>query len=1014
MRPFGYFLVFLFCILPLKTSFAQDQQAFNALLSKAAALAAQGDHNEAKMVYRQAHTLNKEAVEPLIGLGEIATSEKKWSEAQSWFRQIQKLDPENPAARSYFDDNRELHERIARGNEFLAAGTFGQAEREFHTALEMNSQSLAALKGLGKIAAQKEEWQESRKYFNQVLSLEPNDLEAQHFVQNPQIERNLQQADSLVALRKLKDAKDLYESVLFMDHRNVSAMNGLGKLYRGMRDWNNSKKWFKKALNIDPENDETNYYLLHGPDPEVVAVLKEAADFQRAENYDEAVEKYERALKIYKGTIQAFRGLGQVAFRQKNWGATKAWFDKLLEVQPLDVEAKYNLGIAYRETGKLNSFLIKQKHFDNSEQYLESVIAVDSSYRDVLYQRALLERWRGNWNKALALAHKQQALKPTMGISTVGLVKFYQGLRHNHNTAEVELLLSGGRGAWVDFTRAEMARADKRFLHADSLYEELLRRPGALGRQVVYLSLLRSMVQQDKEEQAGRYFNQVLENLQTEADADLLFEDCKYIFSDVEYDHYLKLRSVSERKGFFQSFWTSRNPTPSSSTNIRAVEHYRRLVYAEENYWYDTPRSAANSPDHEGALTFPKTYWLNEELNDKGLIYIRHGEADEVAVTHNDDIANESWYYYQRADRQKMIFHFLTEALTAGGNWRLVPFLSDLNMIRDRLGWDPKMDEIYLNQFNNKAPFTATNGFATRQSAAFHQLADKSRREVYYAMSNDFHTWDEKFEDLSVHYFVSSFQGRRGKSEVELYFAVPTAELLPEEKTVFAEMLFEHGAGLYDSLWRPLAQSNEQVYLLPGDSSRIHQGNFVGHYRFSSEPGLQRLTFYAKDLKNNRIGLRNFDIEVPDFSSGNFAMSDLMLAYDVRPAQPGAPFSRGGISYMPNPTMTFRLSDPIFIYYEAYGLGSVKGSGFGYKIEIRMTQLKKTKSGIGRLFSGGKRKKSISLSDERQTKSSDSVEFTSFDVSNLEEGRYELKVSLRDLGSGKSISKSVEVELAGE
>ena len=63
---------------------------------------------------------------------------------------------------------------------------------------------------------------------------------------------------------------------------------------------------------------------------------------------------------------------------------------------------------------------------------------------------------------------------------------------------------------------------------------------------------------------------------------------------------------------------------------------------------------------------------------------------------------------------------------------------------------------------------------------------------------------------------------------------------------------------------------------------------------------------------------------------------------------------------------------------------------------------------------GSKRKKSITLSDRRQSNSTESVEFTSLDISKLEEGEYELAVAIKDVSSGKSTARAISVVLEGK
>ncbi len=993
---------------------SQNQDNFSFLLAKARELKNNGQYDEAALTYRQALFLQKESVQPLVGLGEVAVAERKWKLAQTWFRQALALEPNNSTASDYFNNNPKLDKHLAEGESFLRSADLAAARKRFERALAMNGQSLAALKGLGKVAFETEEWRKFGDYFRRVQQIAPDDPDAAYYLDNPRLRSRLSLGDSLLALNKLKNAKSAYEGALLMDRRNLRALNGLGRIYRRMRDWETSKKWFVKALKVDPRNKDTNHFLLNGPNPEVEPVVAEAQQLQAERRFEDANKKYERAIRLYAGALPAFRGLGQIALEQQDWGATKKWFKKLLEVQPLDLEAKYGLGVAYRETGKTSSLIMKRKQFGNSEDHLESVLAQDSTYRDVVYQRALLERWRGNWESALTLGHRQLSLTPNHSRALVGLFKLHRLVFNNMGASEFAAWAQASPGEWVDFMLAEKKRRENKFAAADSAYEALLAKTSRL-QQPIYLALLRSKVQQEDEAQAGRYFRRALANANSERDLAFLFEDSKYIMTDPELNFYRGLKLASHKRAFFAQFWTRRNPVPAARVNMRVLEHYRRLVYAEQNYWFDKVRSHANDADRAGALTFPRIYGLNEEFNDKGLMYIRHGEPNETAITHNQLVSNESWHYYSRADRPKLIFHFMIERTTAGNNWRLVPFLSDVAMIADRLGWDPLMDQIFLTRSQSfESPFSGNNGQAVRQSSQLNRLADKSREEVKFAMSRDFHTWDEKLSDLSLPFFISGFRGSGKKTSLELYFAVPVEELAGGKSREFREALLEHGAGLYGLGWKPNDHAVDQTYLLPGDSSQVHHGYFMKKYAFSVAPGKQRLAFYTRDLKNQKLGTRSLDVEAPDLSKGQFAMSDLLLAYDVAPREIDSPFIKGDVSFIPNPSKTYRLSQPIFVFYEVYDLVRDQRGDCAFEIEIKMTQLKRKKSGLGRFLPGGKRKKSIALNERRQSKSTESVEFTSFDVSKLQEGDYELAVAITDISSGESVTRTIGVVLAGK
>ena len=135
---------------------------------------------------------------------------------------------------------------------------------------------------------------------------------------------------------------------------------------------------------------------------------------------------------------------------------------------------------------------------------------------------------------------------------------------------------------------------------------------------------------------------------------------------------------------FFRAFWARRDPTPARAVNVRLAEHYRRLLRAEKDYVSDGFRDWHTDPDRMGELRLPETHGLGALFNDRGLVYLRHGEPDDRVVTVGG--ANTpptiSWRYYDPA----MDFHFLTAG--TDNDWRLTPRLpQSAEVFDDREYW---------------------------------------------------------------------------------------------------------------------------------------------------------------------------------------------------------------------------------------------------------------------------------------------------------------------------------------
>jgi GWxTD domain-containing protein len=715
----------------------------------------------------------------------------------------------------------------------------------------------------------------------------------------------------------------------------------------------------------------------------------------------DAKKAYKKALKVDKKSIRAFRGLGQVALKKEDWGDVKKWFKKVLKVLKDDLEAKYYLGIAYRESGKFKSLILKGKDFSSSRKYFDSVIQTDSTFQDILYQRAFLEQLKENWLEAIKWGHRQVNLKPELTNAQIGLFKFYRLFLSDKSDQEVLEWLSSQNGDWPAYFLAEQHRRKGRFAVADSIFQSLLKQDLTISKVPILLSLVRMSIQRDKQEEANKYFQWVLNSIKTNVDAEFLFEDSKYIFKDNELAIFRSLSNGLQKRNFFRSFWVSRDPIPASPENERVLEHYKRLVYAEENYRYNGVRSWMNNPDKVGYLKFPKTYYLNKEFNDKGLVYIRHGAPNDIAKTAGlVQKSNESWRYYRREDRPELIFHFKIAGTATGNNWRLTPYLENRRMLEDRLGWDPTLDRLYYARSQ------------LEYNSVLNRLADESRDVVYAAMSSDYHTWDEKTEFLEMPYSLVNFRGDNGKTRTEISFGISLKELELKSSEKPKRIKLEYGAGIYDAYWNSKKRFFERIELDANKSAQIFKDYFIHRYAIDIEPGMYNFTLYAKEKEPSKIGGWNFRVEVPSFESDMLRLSDLVPAYKIDPADSDSKFAKGDLSIIPNPTKKFILSEPAYLYFEIYNLSKDKNGQTSFEIEHEMTQLKKKRKGITKIFrfSRDGKKTLISIKDKRTGEDSVSIEFASFDVSKLDEGEYELTVRVTDLNSNRTVEKSTHLE----
>jgi GWxTD domain-containing protein len=127
------------------------------------------------------------------------------------------------------------------------------------------------------------------------------------------------------------------------------------------------------------------------------------------------------------------------------------------------------------------------------------------------------------------------------------------------------------------------------------------------------------------------------------------------------------------RAAFLRRFWTHRDRYEMRAEGERIREHYRRLLHARRSFALTVSRRFYGAADAYRSGS--------EELDDRGIIYVRHGEPGERLRPFVFGLMpNESWRY-ARAEGD-LLFHFSAGYDEQGGgdlyDYRLVRSVLDL------------------------------------------------------------------------------------------------------------------------------------------------------------------------------------------------------------------------------------------------------------------------------------------------------------------------------------------------
>jgi len=727
-----------------------------------------------------------------------------------------------------------------------------------------------------------------------------------------------------------------------------------------------------------------------------------------AENkFKEAEQSFRQALKGNREFTAAMDGLGQVFIAKKDWGEANDWFDKILKYEPDNLDAMYHRAICYRECGVPKALILRKLDWDSAAKFFKRVLARDSSFYDTLYQYAQLMRYREDYTDAILLGHDQIRLTPEHTGSQRGLFRLYQHFLDNKGSDDVMKWLQQQNSEHARYFLGEVYRRAGRLPQADSLLRQALAAAPTVTLTPIRLSLTRLYYQrlyyqQKQSKAAEKMFWQAVDGVRHRLDAQIIFEDVKYIVTEAELQEFRQLAAGRDYVDFFHRLFMRRDPTPAADNNVRLAEHYRRLMFAEANYVYDGFRTWFNNPDKLRYQKFPPMFYLNDRFNDKGLIYLRHGEPeDRVVSTGQALVSNESWRYLQTAVSPEMIFHFVVDENAVGNNWRLTPFLNDPQFLDDRVMW-------------NAAYARLLRGDPLERMRLEDDLAQQSIKAVDTGFSTDRHSWDKKVQPLNAFAYAAFFRAPEGKSYFDLYYSLPlpSVEDLMRAGAVNERVLCEHGVSLHDLQWKRVERKYDAVTKeqIPNLSQMPY---LIGQYHFAVEPDSYHVAFYIRQPATNRLGGWKEDLRVPKFEEGKLAISGIVLASSITPSSKNDLFVRNGLQIVPNPTRNFSRRKPIYVYFEVYNLRRAADGKASFIIEYTTLLRKEKKSGAKKVFSiaGSKTKPSTTLSVEREANETTSIEYLALDLDKAGAGDFRLSIKVTDKNSGMQSEGFIDLTL---
>lgn len=463
--------------------------------------------------------------------------------------------------------------------------------------------------------------------------------------------------------------------------------------------------------------------------------------------------------------------------------------------------------------------------------------------------------------------------------------------------------------------------------------------------------------QKGKEEDGARSFFAAVDGLDAES-MGAFFADVRTIANARELQNWER-NGIEGRRALLKYFWEIRAAAAGVSVPERMAEHYRRIAEAQTRF----RRTGRRGGPPAGSLISKHFDADALPYDERGLIYIRHGEPLEILRASNVDLRpNETWVYRTPTGAYQM-FHFVV--LRDGTDYRLVDDLfnavdpSSNNMPYDGVGRLLESRAAYDQRYNVMAQRLASvrnrNWFgsalavwaaaegtlgggadmgAEAQSALSsitdmrQRMSVELRETALAALESDTDRPDFA-ADLPFYYDLYTFRGRDNVAEVTAALAIPGTHLTA--RATDNRSVYSLGISfiVIDTVFGTVARKDTtvsfvaQALLGPNEHVRFHTSLVPPA---GSSP-VYRIV--VRDLGHEGRGqLYGSTMRVGSYGSPNLAISDIVLAE----AEPGS-WTRGNVRLALVPPRQFTEKEPISFFYELYNLPE----GSPYRTEIVLT-----------------------------------------------------------------------------
>ncbi len=666
--------------------------------------------------------------------------------------------------------------------------------------------------------------------------------------------------------------------------------------------------------------------------------------------------------------------LGELADSKKHYDDAAGEFEWASELQPGWPYPWYGLGLAELAQGEHAVIAIENLRQQLGKDYLSKAA--------VAFARAV------QTDPAFARA--------TIDLATTALTqRIHARLQVVLEAVRLAAVSPAGRDPGVQLARG---RVEREVGEADSAilgFQTYLAVGGDSG--VGLYELARTFYWARRPADGGRAY---FAGARTGASADafaLYHRDLGYVADTAELAAFDALRAPADRAAWLERFWVRRDVVEAREPGERLAEHFRRWFYAWRNF-----RLVSRHRHYDITEVYRSD---QREFDDRGIIYLRHGEPDRRAFfTGAGTVAtglqpNESWLY-RRSDGN-LIFHFVAREDVQ--DYKLV------ESVLDAMGWTSRFQRPGgggataagdgASLWESRAALDPMYTRMGMRSAT--EERERGHRAIRLGTSTD--SYRQRFP-VALNLVVNDFvMGRRetgagAGQELHVVFSIPAEELAPQPGSESV---------LYPLHFRLLVADSSDNVVARLDTLRVFSSRealrgrayLTGRMTIPVPPGLYRYRLLVTTGDRDAGQMLGRDsLAVEPLDGRHFAVSDVVVGRTGS----GLLWALPDDTVLLNPLGRFPEGTVAELYYEVYGLER----GAAYHTEVRMQKLGGTSllGAIRGLFGG--RRPPVLLAFDAVADGPATRVHRSVDLRGVGRGEYVLTLRLTDPATGRVVVRT--------